>query len=82
MASYLDYYKNILTKVSFDPQLFYKEYRKATRYLHSGELSELNNWLVLTGFHNMLPERLDSDPIRYDSMEPHRHREPAWLPVS
>ena len=31
--SYLDYYKYILEKVSFDPNLFLKEYRKAQKAL-------------------------------------------------
>ena len=42
MTTYLDYYKTILNKVSFDAYLFHKEYRKAMRDLNTQEMSDLN----------------------------------------
>jgi hypothetical protein len=48
-TTYLDYYKMILEKVSFDSNLFWKEYHKALRTLPSHEASELTHWLRSTG---------------------------------
>jgi len=56
MTTFLDYYKMILNKVSFDRNLFYKEYIKATQHLHTQEISELNKWLNSNGFQNILPD--------------------------
>jgi hypothetical protein len=53
-TSFLDYYKMILDKVSFDHNLFMKEYQKATRSLHTSEIGDLNSWLRSKGFHAML----------------------------
>jgi hypothetical protein len=39
-TTYLDYYKIILDKVSFDSNLFSKEYHKALRTLPSEQVSE------------------------------------------
>lgn len=44
--SYLDYYQNILKKVSFDEELFWKEYKKANKFLNSQEQQLLRDWLV------------------------------------
>ena len=52
MTAFLDYYKMILDKVSFDRNLFYKEYRKAVRNLQPDEIAELNNWLSTKDFAN------------------------------
>ncbi len=43
--SYLDYYKTVLQKVSFDRNLFYKEYRKAINSLSEEEAASLEDWL-------------------------------------
>ncbi len=43
--SMLEYSKVILSKISFDKRLFMKEYRKAIKYLNSGERDALKNWL-------------------------------------
>jgi hypothetical protein len=43
--NFLDYYKTILEKVSFDPELFSKEYRKAIDVLSQNERVALNNWM-------------------------------------
>ena len=59
MTTFLDYYKMILNKVSFDQDLFDKEYRKAARHLHEQEISELNKWLSSNGFLNILADRSD-----------------------
>ena len=40
----LKYAKEVLTKVSFDAQLFEKELKKAIKLLVPGEISELRNW--------------------------------------
>jgi hypothetical protein len=52
MTAFLDYYKLILDKVSFDQNLFYKEYRKAVRNLQPHEITELDNWLSTKNFPN------------------------------
>lgn len=40
----LKYTKEILTKVSFDAQLFEKELKKAIKLLVPGEINELKQW--------------------------------------
>ena len=40
----LKYAKEVLTKVSFDAQLFEKELKKAIKLLVPGEISELRKW--------------------------------------
>ncbi len=40
----LEYAKKILSKVSFDAQLFEKELRKALKVLMPREIRELKNW--------------------------------------
>ncbi|HRE74513.1 MAG TPA: hypothetical protein PK637_06080 [Flavobacteriales bacterium] len=41
----LEYTKFILEKVSFDPQLFRKEYYKAITQLVEEDVRELKNWM-------------------------------------
>lgn len=41
----LEYCKFILEKVSFDPQLFHKELKKALRVLVETDARELINWV-------------------------------------
>lgn len=43
--SMLEYSKVILSKIAFDRRLFMKEYRKAIKYLNSGERDALKHWL-------------------------------------
>ena len=43
--TFLEYYKIILCKVSFDMELLRKEYQKAIESLSSKELLDLNSWL-------------------------------------
>jgi hypothetical protein len=50
MTTFLDYYKMILDKVSFDPALFRKEYQKAKNSLGTSEIQDLNRWLHARGF--------------------------------
>ncbi|MFC4871764.1 hypothetical protein [Negadavirga shengliensis] len=45
-TSYLDYYKLILEKVSFDHHLFTKELEKANQVLTLEEKSKLRKWLL------------------------------------
>lgn len=40
-----EYFKLILSKVSFDRKLFFKEYRKSKRWLSEHETRELKFWL-------------------------------------
>ncbi|OEK05826.1 hypothetical protein BFP71_06820 [Roseivirga misakiensis] len=40
----LEYFKLILSKVSFDKRLFERELRKAIKSLVEDELKELKNW--------------------------------------
>ncbi|OEK03240.1 hypothetical protein BFP97_17675 [Roseivirga sp. 4D4] len=40
----LEYFKIILSKVSFDKKLFERELRKAIKSLVEDELNELKNW--------------------------------------
>jgi len=64
MTTYLDYYKTVLKKVSFDKYLFYKEYHKAIRDLNALEIRNLNNWIRLSGFDNILAEQMNSHLIQ------------------
>lgn len=56
-TSFLDYYKMILDKVSFDSNLFAKEYQKAKRNLHSHEIGDLNSWLRSKGLQPILSDQ-------------------------
>jgi len=47
----LEYYKLILNKVSFDANLFFKEYQKAIKSLQNNEIDHLEHWLKETGLH-------------------------------
>ena len=47
----LEYFKTILSKVSFDKRLFEKELRKAIKSLVSKELEELKNWCYIKFGH-------------------------------
>ena len=44
----LNYYKLILTKVSFDLELFAKEFDKAIKHLLEPEVNELELWVIKT----------------------------------
>lgn len=54
--SFLEYYKLVLGKVSFDRGLFVKEYRKACRMLKVSEAKALRRWLAEEGYRHMLQE--------------------------
>jgi hypothetical protein len=56
MPTFLDYYKTILDRVSFNPALFAKEYQKAKRTLDSSEVGDLNSWIRSKGLQTMLAE--------------------------
>ena len=64
---FLNYYKLILDKVSFDRQLFMKEYRKALGWLSPREVDDLHRWLEAKG----LSVPLSSDAISYDGWQRH-----------
>lgn len=53
--SYLDFYKLVLEKVSFNSHLLTKEYRKAVRSLSEKEKEELLKWLNEIGLASRLP---------------------------
>ncbi len=53
-TSFLDYYKTILEKVSFDSNLFTKEYNKAIKIIHPEEVPALDSWIQSSGFQNLL----------------------------
>jgi len=57
-TSFLDYYKMILDKVSFDSNLLTKEYQKATRCLHSHEIGDLNSWLRSKGLQARISDQI------------------------
>jgi len=69
-SKFLDYYKLILYKVSFDRQLLTKEYRKALRRLTAREIDDLHNWLDATG----LSTPLFMDTVSYEGR---RHMDTA-----
>lgn len=54
--TFLDYYKIILEKVSFDPQLFKKEYKKAIDVLSQSERTALNGWIKAMQFRHYASE--------------------------
>ena len=60
-----DYTKGILEKVSFDPELFAKELKKASDVLLPYEMEKLNNWLIFfkgkTGTQSITYKRLILD---------------------
>lgn len=47
----LEYFKTILSKVSFDGSLFEKELKKAIRSLVPDEITELRDWCYETFGH-------------------------------
>ncbi len=47
--SFLDYYKMILEKVSFDQTLLVKEYQKAMKLLEGDEKDQFHDWLINEG---------------------------------
>ncbi len=59
MTPFLNYYKTILAKVSFDKRLFLKEYCKAANNLSQKEKFELDEWLAAGDFE-ALNEVVDS----------------------
>lgn len=63
-TSFLDYYKLILQKVSFDPVLLKKEYRKAVQRLQPEEADQLKQWLRQKPFYQMLTPDSRETPIR------------------
>jgi hypothetical protein len=56
MVSFLDYYKIILDKVSFDPALVKKEYQKAINNLHTDEIGDLNQYVSSKGLQGIINE--------------------------
>ena len=48
-SSFLNYYKTILEKVSFDKRLLEKEYKKAKELLEGPEARDLDYWVKSQG---------------------------------
>ncbi|WP_339756727.1 hypothetical protein [Algoriphagus aquimarinus] len=57
--SFLNYYKTILEKVSFDKKLLEKEYKKAKRLLEGPEAKDLDYWVKSQG----LLRKMEAIPI-------------------
>lgn len=53
-TTFLDYYKTILEKVSFDPFLLAKEYHKALSTIHPSEIDEFQSWVKSMGYEMKL----------------------------
>jgi len=58
--SFLEYYKMILEKVSFDRALFIKEYGKALKRVQPSEVEKLKAWVSAKGLVT-LPSRGEGD---------------------
>lgn len=52
--TFLDYYKEILEKVSFDPHLLNKEYQKAINTLNTSEIQQFDKWLYESGLRTSI----------------------------
>lgn len=52
--SWSAYYKLILERVGFDPNLLLKEYKKALAIIHPSELGEFQQWMITSGLHQKL----------------------------
>ncbi len=65
-SSFLEYYKTILEKVSFDDWLYTKEFEKAKRSLSPREIQMLKAWIKL----KRLPEPIsEADLFRSKASE-------------
>jgi len=57
--SFLDYYKEILQKVSFDQDLFRKEFEKALKSIEEEDTQKLKEWIIDRGLQsNMIPVKV------------------------
>ena len=57
--SFLDYYKEILQKVSFDQELFKKELNKALNSIDKEDIQKLREWIIDRGLQfNMIPVKV------------------------
>ena len=62
-GSFLNYYKNILEKVSFDTYLLEKEYKKAKSILTGSAAQELDYWLDSKNLvHKIRPMQVTKRP--------------------
>lgn len=53
----LEYMKNVLKRISFDQQLFYKEYKKSKKWLSQHEVIELESWVEQNFLDNHLSNK-------------------------
>ena len=68
---FLDYYKLILDRVRFYPELFEKEYKKAERHLPDADIGDLNQWINERGFQSLLNQRDVQKVKNYSKMYDH-----------
>lgn len=62
--SFLDYYKEILEKVSFDQSLFKKEFNKAVKSVEIDEIQKLMEWIEERGLHtNLIPIKISKSNL-------------------
>lgn len=69
--TFLDYYKEILEKVSFDHHLLNKEYKKAIAHLEKHEKNHLKDWMAARGF---LPASQRTETLSHTDQWPDFHR--------
>jgi hypothetical protein len=72
-TTFLDYYKIILDKVSFDSNLFKKEYQKAVGQLTESEIEDLDRWLGRRGIHGRATDMKKSEKVLHLQMPQHSH---------
>ncbi|MEB2775559.1 hypothetical protein SYJ56_09575 [Algoriphagus sp. D3-2-R+10] len=69
-SSFLNYYKTILEKVSFDQKLLVKEYWKAKQLLENSEAKDLDYWLQSKGLaRKLIHTSLDQNQDRISNFE-------------
>ena len=57
--SFLEYYKEILQKVSFDQDLFKKEFKKALNSIEEKDTQKLKEWIIDRELQsNMIPVKV------------------------
>jgi hypothetical protein len=66
-SSFLEYYKLVLDRISFDKNLFRKEYHKAIKQLRQVEKEQLHLWLQAQG----LGAHLSDDKVDISEVPTH-----------
>ena len=63
-TTWLNYYKTILEKVSFDTFLLKKEYEKAKKMLLPHQEVHLDNWMQQKGYLNILGSKRNASSLQ------------------